>query len=229
MKKVLIAEDDRILSKRIAKALEKYADKIEVVLAADGKDAIDILKNDPVSLVVTDVQMPRINGMILMAYLHTYHPHTPCIVMTSYGTSRLKAKLPKDTLRIFQKPFNINGLVRAIIATLERDEPRKDEHGISIVSFLEMIQLEKISCSFEIHAPGKPTGVMYFENGVLYDAVCGKTKGEIAALELVAREMSTYRFEDLPEKKSPRRIKTDLQELIRNAVIVDIENELPMV
>lgn len=229
MDKVLIAEDDRILLKRLSHGLKKYSDKFEVVLAGDGKEAIDILKLEPVSLVVTDIQMPQMNGIVLLAYVHTYHPNTPCIVMTSYGTSRLKAKLPKDLLRFFQKPLNVDDLAQAIIAALERQEPHETAEGISLVSFLKMIEMEQVSCIFEIKSPNKPTGALYFENGVLYDATCGDISGEAAALELIARKISTYHFKNLPEETLIRRIKTDLDELVRNAVMAEPETELSLI
>lgn len=229
MYKVLIADDDRILLKRLAKGFGNYSDKFKTILVKDGKEAIHVLKQEPVSLLVTDIQMPRLNGIILLAYVHTYHPGIPCIVTTSYGTSRLKAKLPKDVLRFIQKPFDIDDLAQVIMAALERNIPRQNAEGISVVSFLNMIAVEQISCIFEIQSPDKPTGALYFENGVLYDAKSGDISGEAAALELIARKMSTYQFKDLPQEKLSVKIKTDLHELIRNAVIDDLETELPLV
>jgi CheY-like chemotaxis protein len=229
MDKVLIADDDRILLMRLAQGLGNYSDKFKAILVKDGKEAIHALKQEPISLLVTDIQMPRLNGIILLAYVHTYHPRIPCIVTTAYGTSRLKAKLPKDILRFIQKPFDIDDLAQVIMAALARSLPLEDAEGISVVSFLNMIELEQISCIFEIQSVDKPAGALYFENGVLYDAKCGDISGEAAALELIARKMSTYQFKDLPQEKLSVQIKTDLHELIRNAVIDDLETELPLV
>jgi CheY-like chemotaxis protein len=229
MDNVLIADDDRILLKRLTKCLGKYSDKFKAILVKDGKEAVDVLKQEPVSLLVTDIQMPRLNGIILLAYVHTYHPGIPCIVTTAYGTSRLKAKLPEDVLRFIQKPFDIDDLAQVIMVALERNVPRENAEGISVVSFLNMIEAEQISCIFDIQSPDKPTGALYFENGVLYDAKCGDISGEAVALELIARRMSTYQFKDLPQEKLSVQIKTDLHELIRNAVIDDLETELPLV
>jgi len=61
MDKVLIVEDDRIHLKRLTTVLEKHRDKFEVIPAVDGQEAIDILKQGPVSLMVTDIQMPRVD------------------------------------------------------------------------------------------------------------------------------------------------------------------------
>ena len=216
MDKVLIAEDDVNQLKLYTAALKKYSDKFEVIPVRDGKEAIDVLKQKPVSLIVTDINMPRVNGMVLLAYVHTYHPDIPCIAMTAYGTSRLKYKLPQDLLRFFQKPFKVDDLAHAILAALKQDDPRDYIQGIHLLSFLNLIEMEKATCAFEILSPDKPRGVLYFQDGILYDAECEDLKSEVAALELIAREKSTYRFKSLREKEVPRTISTELHELIRH-------------
>ena len=110
MDKVLIVEDDRIHLKRLITILGKHQDKFEVVPAGDGQEAIDILEEQPISVLVTDIQMPRVDGLVLLAYVNEHHPKLPCLVMTAYGTPQMKAKLPKDLLRFFHKPFDIEDL-----------------------------------------------------------------------------------------------------------------------
>ena len=219
MHKVLIAEDDSDQLVRMIRILRNYRDKFEVIPVSDGKQAIDVLKQEPVSLIVTDIKMPEMNGMILLAYVHTYHPSTPCFVVTAYGTSRLKSKLPKDILRFFQKPFDVNDLAHAIMAVLERDRAGGDVEGISIVSFLNMIEIEQTSCVFEIQPRNNPAGYLVFENGILYDAAFKNLMGEVAALKLIASDIESYRFKPALEKEVVRQIKTKLQDLIRNALI----------
>jgi YesN/AraC family two-component response regulator len=224
MKKVLIAEDDIDQINRLTTMLDKYSDKFEVIPVRDGKEAIDVLKEESVSLLVTDIQMPQMNGMVLLAYVHTYYPRIPCIVISAYGTSRLKSKLPKDLLRFFQKPLNIDDLAHAIIAALKRDNLKEGAQGISVLSFIKMIEMEKSSCIFEMQTPEKNTGALYFEKGILWDAKCGNLTGEAAALELFGWKSATYRFKAFPEKKIERRIKTDLGVLILNVVDNAIES-----
>ena len=217
MDTVLIVEDDRIQSSLLSRILEKYRDKFSVITAADGQEAIDVLKKQPISLVVTDIQMPRVNGLALLAHIDTHHPNIPCFVMTAYGTSRLKAKLPDDLIRFFQKPFNIDELAEEIMAVLDRDVDDETQEGISLISFLYMIEMEQTSCLLEIESPGNPPGVMHIEEGVLHDAECGDLTGEAAALELISRKNATPRFKFTSLKQIPRIIRTDLKELIRIA------------
>ncbi|MDF1594156.1 MAG: response regulator [Desulfobacterales bacterium] len=218
MDKVLIAEDDRIHLKRMSKVLGKYNDKFEVVEAVDGQEAIDILKEQPVSVLVTDIQMPRVDGLVLLAYVNEHHPNLPCLVMTAYGTPQMKAKLPKDLLRFFHKPFIIEDLARAVIDILGQNVSDEAFHGISLESFLHIIEMEQISCMLEMESSAKTPGVMYFKNGILYDAVCKNLKGEPAALELIPQKMETFRFKILPAKDGVRRIQTSLTDLFHKAL-----------
>lgn len=214
MDKVLIAEDDRILLMRLTKALEKYPDKFEVLPAKDGQEAIEILEKQPVSVLVTDIQMPRVNGLALLAYVSRNHPSIPCFVMSAYGTSRMRAKLPKDLLQFFPKPLEVEVLARAIIAVLDGDETQDGLQTISIVSFLHMINMEQASCVFEIKSPDKTSGVLYFENGELYDAEYGDLTGEAAALELIHREKTSFGIKFYSDKPVARQILTDINKLI---------------
>ena len=219
MDEVLIAEDSDEQLKMLMVGLEKYRDRFQVVPVPGGREAIGVLRQKPVSLVITDIQMPQIDGMVVLAYVSTYHPDIPCFVMTAYGTSRLKSKLPKDNLlRIFEKPFDIQDFAMAIIAALERDSASKNRKGISLASFLYLIEMEQASCTLEIEMEGYLPGVMYFENGALYNAECGDLTGEAAALELISSGSLNQRFNFSPKKEVPRRIKTDLQDLIRNVM-----------
>jgi len=218
MDKVLIAEDDRIHLMRLTNVLGKYADKFEVVPAKDGQEAIDILQGRQIDVLVTDIQMPRVDGLALLAYVSQHHPNIPCFVMSAYGTPQMKAKLPKDLLQFFPKPFDIEYLARTIIDALERDVMLEGLQAISVESFLHMIAMEQASCIFEVTSADEPTGLLYFEHGELLDAECGDLKGEAAALELIPRKKASFGFKFYPDKTVTKRIFTDLGQLISKAV-----------
>ncbi len=69
MDKVLIVDDDAQLLTIITDTLKKYRNKFELITAKDGLDAIKVMRKQPVSLVVTDLKMPNVNGLVLLAYM----------------------------------------------------------------------------------------------------------------------------------------------------------------
>ncbi len=219
MDKVLIAEDDLKLQRFLHGRLEKYKDKFEVICADNGEEAIKILKQKYISLLVTDIVMPKVDGMALLSYINNKHPHIRCIVMTGHATPELEKSLSDDNLfRFFQKPFQLEEFTQAILEALKQDVPDGSLKGISVASFLQMIQMEEKTCLFEVQSPGKEKGLFYFQEGIPHQAVYGDLQGEEAALKIISMDKAEIRFVNLPRKKIARHINTELMTLIVEAM-----------
>jgi len=214
MDNVLIVDDSVMLMNYLEASFIKYRDKFAYFLAKDGLEAIEILKNKKIALLVTDLQMPRIDGLGLLAYTNKYHPHIPCIVMSAHGTPSIKQTLHKDILQFIEKPFTADALAKAIMAALKRGLPDGSLSGISIVSFLQMIEMEQKTCLFEVESPGAPKGFFYFKGGELHHAVCGDLKGTEAAIKMIQMENPTINFKKSPDRNIPRGIDMKLTALI---------------
>jgi CheY-like chemotaxis protein len=217
MDNVLIVDDSEMLMNYLEESFAKYRDKFAYFLAKDGLEAIEILKNETIALLVTDLQMPKIDGLGLLAYTNKYHPNIPCIVMSAHGTPSIKQTLHKDILQFIEKPFTAEALAKAIIVALKRGLPDGSLSGISIVSFLQMIEMEQKTCLFEVEVPDNPKGFFYFKGGELHHAVCGELKGVEAAIKMVQMENPTINFRKPPGRKIPRGIQMKLTPLILEA------------
>jgi CheY-like chemotaxis protein len=216
--KVLIVDDSVMLINYLEEHFERYKDQFDFVTAKDGMEAIGILKREPISLLVTDLQMPKVDGLVLMAYAHKYHPDIPCIVMSAHGTPKIKEALQPDILQFIEKPFTADELAKVVITALSKGAPGGTLSGISIVNFLQMVEMEQKTCLCEVDSPDNPKGFFYFKGGILHHAVCGSLKGEEAAIKLIQIENATISFKKPPERKIPRVIKTDLMALILEAM-----------
>ena len=218
MQKVLIADDDARFLLIIQAHLKPYRDRFEILTAEDGFEAIEILKREPISLLVTDLKMPRVEGLILISYLNRNFPEVPCIVMTSLRAPRLKERLQRDVLYYLEKPFKQKILVDAILTAVQRDTLNGAVQGISIASFLQLIQMELKTCLCEIIPPDGFHGYFYFKNGELYDATFGDLVGEAAALAMIGMERAEIHFRTLPVTQIERRIEGELTGLILEAM-----------
>ena len=227
MDKVLIVDDNPDLLKTLKMGMEKYSDKFETIAARDGAEAIAVLKKIDISLLVTDIQMPRIDGLSLLAFMKKKRPGIPCIVMSAHATAKIREKIQKSVLRFIEKPFQLDDLAKVIIPALNRDAPGGSLEGISIANFMQMIEMEQQTCIFEVEASEVGKGSFYFEEGVLFDAVYGDIKGLEAALKLIPLEDVKIRFKNFPKgaKKIPRRIKEDLMAVIMEAMRLKDESE----
>lgn len=214
MHRVLIVEDDLIFLKLLTSVLHTFKDKFRFISASNGQDAIEILEEKSISLLVTDIEMPKVDGFELLAYVKKHHPILPCIVMTAHG---LDKSLLSDAVHLFNKPLNPEKMGQTIVQILDRDIPLGTLNGISVLRFLDMIEMERRTCLCEVTLPGKERGFLYFDKGVLYDVVCGDLKKEDAAIKFINAERANFRFKYFPKKKISKRLEIDLSSLIQEA------------
>lgn len=217
MDHVLIAEDDRILLARLSKAFEGHKDRITVLTAANGQEAIYHLAEQPISLLITDIQMPEVDGLELLAYVSSHHPVVRCFVMTAHDSEELQQQLPQDLLRFYRKPLDPHELADAVVEAMGRDIPQGVVTGISVPSFLFMISLEKKSCLLEVFGEEGKRGLLFFEDGEPYDASFQGIHGVEAIIEILNLPSATFHFRNFPDTLVPRRIDTDMRALIDEA------------
>jgi CheY-like chemotaxis protein len=218
MDKVLIVDDDAQLLTIITDTLKKYRNKFELITAKDGLDAIKVMRKQPVSLVVTDLKMPNVNGLVLLAYMSKNFPTIPCIIMTGYGTPFLKKRMEEEALHYLEKPFKVTDLARAIISILGQEEILGGTlNGVSVTGFLKLVEMEHITCLCEISSPESKKGYLLFDGGVLCNAYYGNIRGEEAALILLKMGEVKIKFRKPPREKVSRKIETELSDLLQRS------------
>jgi len=107
-KKILIAEDSPTMRAFIVSAIEAMGDYI-LVEAANGFDALRILPREKVDLVITDINMPDINGLELVSFIknNPNYKTTPLFIVSTEGSERDREKglaLGADAYLV--KPFS---------------------------------------------------------------------------------------------------------------------------
>ncbi len=215
MDKVLIVDDEIMTLKVFKKGLEKYEDKFEVLTATNGEEAIEVLKRKPISLLVTDLEMPKVGGLELLAYMNENHPQVPCIVMTGHRSPEIKRKAEQeDILDYLEKPVDLKKLDRAILDGLDRVEKGAFQAGVAVTSLLQLIDMEQKTCTLEVRADKEKKGFFYLYDGLLYDAHYGDMKGEDAAFQMIGWDHVGFRFKNFPGKNIKQRINRNLMSLL---------------
>lgn len=227
MDKVLIVDDNLENLNNLKEGLQKL-NQFDVVTAADGEEAIDVLEKESISLLVTDIKMPKVDGLELLAYMTEKHSRTPCIVMTGYGTPEIRRQIDQqEVLQYIEKPFDFRKLAWAIIEGLHLLDEGDSMQGISLPSFVPLIEMTNKTCRLEVQSSGKGKGYFYFNEGVLTEAHYKKLRGEKAALEMLSWDKMEIRFNMLPQGRAHRRIHKDLFTLLREAVPKEPESAPP--
>ena len=193
VRNILFVDDDQVLCKIALKQLSKYRENFALVTAGDGFEAIRQLKKTPVSLVIVDLMMPRLDGMSLINHLGENYPDIPCIIISSLDDARLvEASKSKGIIGYLKKPFRIETLASLINGVLQKESAGGIMHGVSPAVFLQFMEVEAKTCTIRILDNTTPQGgVVFFRDGKMLDARIGALHGIEAAYELFSWENAT--------------------------------------
>ena len=105
---VLVVEDQEVLRRGVARGLARAGYRVSE--ATDGVDALMVLEREPdIEIVLTDIVMPRMDGITLIARLAQEHPALQVVVMSGYSDPAL-GTLPAG-MRLLAKPFRTHELI----------------------------------------------------------------------------------------------------------------------
>ena len=88
MTKVLLVEDDKNLSFILKSSLEQMIGGYEVLSVANGKDGLDMLTKENFDVIVSDVEMPVMDGVTMVQHIRKNHPSLAIIFITGLTTTR---------------------------------------------------------------------------------------------------------------------------------------------
>jgi len=102
---VLIVEDEANMRRVLSALLER--DGFKTLEANDGGAALELLAHEPVDAILTDLRMPRMNGLELLEAVRAAHPEIPVVMLTAHGTvgSAVEA-LKQGAFDYLTKPFD---------------------------------------------------------------------------------------------------------------------------
>ena len=127
--KILIVDDDPLVLELLGISVTSFG--FDYVAANNGSEAIDILKEQVFSLVITDMIMPEVDGMALLEHIGENYPQTRVIVVTGYtGTFSFMDVIRAGASDFISKPFNSDELEAKINRIL------REQRMISNLEFL---------------------------------------------------------------------------------------------
>ena len=111
--RILLAEDDDSMRGFLERALAKAG--YEVIGFPNGFEAFERLKQEPFTLLLTDIVMPRMDGIELARRASELDPDLKIMFITGFAAVVLNSEggAPKDA-RVLSKPFHLKDLVREV-------------------------------------------------------------------------------------------------------------------
>ena len=121
MTTILIVDDEKSMREflKILLAKEGY----EVLAAADGEQALDMLAENSIDLVITDIRMPGISGLELLAKIKDEDEDIPVIMITAFASPNDAVQAMKNgAYDYISKPFNVDEIKTVIYTATNRTE-----------------------------------------------------------------------------------------------------------
>ena len=119
MKSVLVVDDEKSMCDLLSIVLKK--DGYRVKVAQDGFSAAKLIRENDFDVVITDIQMPRSNGLDVLDAVNKMRPHTPVVMMTAYATAETAVEaMKKGAYDYISKPFNIEDVQLIVKNAVEK-------------------------------------------------------------------------------------------------------------
>ena len=132
--RILIADDEPLTLEIVVERLQDEGYDVEVVTCGD--EAIEAAGRSSFKVVLTDLSMPGISGMEVLAHFVAHYPETPVIVLTGFGTIETAVEaIKRGAYDYLSKPANLD----EIVLTLQRAIEHKDlkEQNVALRSQIQ--------------------------------------------------------------------------------------------
>jgi len=116
--RILLVDDEEMVTQSLGKVLEKKG--YSVTVAYDGKEAVELTKSNDFNLIITDIRMPRLDGISTIKIIRELMEDTgrnriPEILITGYALEEYMREAERlNVVDCLYKPINIWDLLRSV-------------------------------------------------------------------------------------------------------------------
>lgn len=181
MKRVLVVDDEEDMLWMLQRNLNKGMQDVEILAAKSGEEALAVLSDKTVNLVITDINMPGMNGLDLLIEINNRYPQTGVIIMTAYPSNAYKNEaMLSGSLRFIEKPFDINDMRKIVEQILKGSEGFQGTvEGIELMDIVQFNGLSRATAALKVTTTDHE-GMIFFKNGEVVHAMCDNESGEKA-------------------------------------------------
>lgn len=184
---VLVDDEDDLLRSLVA-ALRRARPLAEVAAFADPVRADDYLEQAPrVDALITDIRMPKLDGIELLVRARHRRPRLPAVVMTAFPSPGLASQVSSfGTVEYLDKPFSVATFTAAVDKVL-RGAGAGFAGALAIDGLPDLVQLCALSTATSALrvSRGVHQGSMWFERGLIVHAECDGRDGVDAFFEIL--------------------------------------------
>ncbi|MBN1636469.1 MAG: response regulator, partial [Deltaproteobacteria bacterium] len=122
-KRVLLVDDEDVFVEQIKEALDQSHPEFIIDTAGDGLLALEKLESTHFDIVITDMRMPRMDGLSLLKEIYNKYPSTYVVMVTAFGSiSGAVEAMKYGACDFIEKPFNMDTLEIALVKIIKQQE-----------------------------------------------------------------------------------------------------------
>jgi CheY-like chemotaxis protein len=207
--RILLLDDDRDVLELYREFLEHLPSKPEVLTADGGAKAISMLESAPYNLLVSDLNMPRMDGLQVLSIVRQRFPQLRTVVLTSVLDEQFRSRAYGLGVDLFWHKPGSEEESRQFLECIESLLGRESQpgfRGVQSKSLMDIIQMECLSKNSAVLkiANGPLNGRIWIHEGEVVDAETDPFTGEEAFRRIFAWKEGC--FESLPGE--PTRVRT---------------------
>lgn len=185
-KKVLVVDDEEDMLWMLQRNLNKGMPDVEILSARSGEEALAVLSDTTVELVITDINMPGMNGLDLLIEINNRYPDTGVIIMTAYPSSAYEREaMMSGSLRFIEKPFDIKDMREIVKNVLKTSDGFQGTiNGIDLMDIIQFNGLSQATAALKV-TTAEQEGMLFFKNGAVVHAMCDQANGEEAFFKII--------------------------------------------
>ncbi|HEY6011352.1 MAG TPA: response regulator [Nitrospirota bacterium] len=122
MKTILVLDDNKFILDVLSISLRTFLKDFTVLTASNGASGVELLKARNIDMILTDLDMPIMDGYTFIEHAREIRPEAPVFAMTGACTPNIEGRLRSLGVRwCIEKPFQIDELTRRISEELDRN------------------------------------------------------------------------------------------------------------
>ena len=197
--KILLVDDDPDLLDIYRETLAQMPSQPEIHTASSGAKAMAMLEATQYRLLISDLRMPKMDGMQVLSIVRRKYPELRTVVLTSMADEQFRSRVYALGVDLYWQKPNSEEEIKMLLDCLESLLGREAEtgfRGVQSKSLVDLVQLECISqSSSALRITNGPfTGHIWINSGELIDAETEGERGEEAFQKILGWKAGNFEF-----------------------------------
>lgn len=223
---ILVVDDEKVFGDTLSALLDSQG--YEVNTASSASEALSFFERNKYDLLITDINMPGIDGIDLIRQIQKFNPQQRIVVVTGFPSHESQEEAFRmGVINYLVKPFAVERFLEVVAKALQADID-KDSGIIGPVELtcedlIQMHALDRKSLVLEIRNH-KDTGRIYFKKGMVVHAETKKLKGKEAFYDIQSWKTGVFKTDPLPSQVEQTINQSAEVLLLEGATLRDEEN-----